>query len=39
MGKKYKNNIWRIIKNKIKFLSSFKFSIGMENNNGDGYLT
>ena len=39
MGGKYKNNIGRTIKNKIKFLSSYKFSIAMENSNGDGYLT
>ena len=39
MGGKYKNNIGRRIKNKIKFLLSYKFSISMENSNGDGYLT
>ena len=38
MGGKYKNNIGKI-KNKIKFLSSYKFSIAMENTEGDGYLS
>ena len=39
MGGKYKNNIGGQIKNKIKFLSSYKFSIAMENSNGDGYIS
>ena len=39
MGGKYKNNIGKRIKNKIKFLLSYKFSISMENSNGDGYIT
>ena len=38
MGGKYKNNVGEI-KNKIKFLSSYKFSISMENTEGDGYLS
>ena len=29
----------RTIKNKIDFLSDYKFSIAMENSNGDGYLS
>ena len=36
MGGKYKNNVGKI-KNKIKFLSSYKFSISMENTEADGY--
>ena len=27
------------VKNKIEFLSSYKFSISMENSEGDGYVT
>ena len=38
MGGKYKNNVGEI-KNKIKFLSSYKFSISMENTEGEGYLS
>jgi hypothetical protein len=38
MGGRYKNNVGRI-KNKIKFLSSYKFSIAMENTEGNGYLS
>ena len=38
MGGKYKNNVG-IIKNKIKFLTKYKFSIAMENSEGDGYLS
>jgi hypothetical protein len=38
MGGKYKNNVGKI-KNKIKFLSSYKFSIAMENTEGNGYLS
>ena len=38
MGGRYHNNVGTI-KNKIEFLSSYKFSIGMENSEGDGYLT
>ena len=36
MGGRYLNDFGRNIKNKIKFLSSYKFSISMENSNGDG---
>ena len=39
MGGKYKNNIGRRIKNKIKFLSDYKFSIAMENSEGQGYVS
>ena len=39
MGGKYKNNIGRNITNKREFLSSYKFSIAMENSNGDGYIS
>ena len=39
MGGKYKNNIGRRIKDKIKFFSEYKFSISMENTNGDGYIS
>ena len=38
MGGKYKNNIGKIV-NKIEFLSSYKFSIAMENTEGDGYIS
>lgn len=38
MGGKYKNSVGHI-KNKMEFLSSYKFSIAMENTNGDGYLS
>ena len=38
MGGKYLNNVGNI-RNKIQFLSSYKFSIAMENTEGDGYLT
>ena len=39
MGGKYKNNVGRRIKNKIKFLSDYKFSIAMENSEGQGYVS
>ena len=39
MGGKYKNNIGGRIKNKIKFLSDYKFSIAMENSEGQGYVS
>ena len=39
MGGKYQNNVGGPIKNKIEFLSSYKFSIAMENSEGDGYLS
>ena len=38
MGGKYKNNVGKIY-DKIKFLSSYKFSIAMENTEGDGYIS
>ena len=39
MGGRYHNNIGRKIKDKINFLSSYKFSIAMENSEGDGYIS
>lgn len=39
MGGRYHNNIGRRAGNKVKFLSSYKFSFGMENSEGDGYVT
>ena len=39
MGGSYKNNVGGKVKNKIKFLTSYKFSIAMENTNGDGYVS
>ena len=39
MGGGYKNNVGGKVKNKIEFLSSYKFSIAMENTNGDGYVS
>lgn len=39
MGGKFNNNIGHLINNKIQFLSSYKFSIAMENSEGDGYLS
>ena len=39
MGGKYQNNVGGPINNKIEFLSSYKFSIAMENSEGDGYLS
>ena len=39
MGGLCNNNIHRKVKNKIKFLSEYKFSIAMENSRGDGYLS
>jgi hypothetical protein len=39
MGGKFNNNVGGPIKNKIEFLSKYKFSIAMENTNGDGYIT
>ena len=38
MGGGYKNNVGEI-RNKIEFLSSYKFSIAMENTEGDGYAS
>ena len=39
MGGRYMNNIGGPTKNKIKFLSSYKFSIAMENTEGQGYIS
>ena len=38
MGGKYNNNVG-FIKNKLSFLSEYKFSIAMENSEGDGYIS
>lgn len=38
MAGSYKNNFCHI-KNKIEFLSDYKFSIAMENSSGDGYAS
>ena len=38
MGGNYKNNVGKI-KDKIKFLSYYKFSIAMENSEGQGYIS
>ena len=39
MGGKYKNNIGGRVKDKINFLTSYKFSIAMENSGSDGYYS
>ena len=39
MGGRYNNNINKNVKNKIEFLSSYKFSIAMENSESDGYTS
>jgi hypothetical protein len=39
MGGKFLNNVGGQVKNKIEFLSSYKFSIAMENSEGDGYVS
>ena len=39
MGGTYGNNIGKRVNDKIEFLSSYKFSISMENSNGDGYIS
>jgi len=39
MGGKCYTNIHGKVRNKIKFLSKYKFSIAMENSRGDGYLS
>ena len=39
MGGRYRNNIGFRVKDKIKFFSSYKFSLAMENSNGDGYIS
>lgn len=38
MGGLYNNNVGKI-ENKIEFLKSYKFSIAMENTEGDGYIS
>ena len=39
MGGKVFNNVGGRVKNKIKFLSSYKFSFAMENSEADGYIS
>ena len=39
MGGRCRNNIGARIKDKINFLSEYKFSIAMENSEGDGYIS
>ena len=39
MGGHYMNNVGRRVKNKMKFLSLYKFSISMENSEGQGYIS
>ena len=39
MGGKFLNNVGGPVKDKIEFLSSYKFSIAMENSEGDGYAS
>ena len=39
MGGRYLNNVGGPVKNKIEFLTSYKFSIAMENTEGDGYIS
>ena len=39
MGGNYLNSVGGRVKNKTNFLSSYKFSIAMENSNGDGYIS
>ena len=39
MGGKFKNNVGGRVIDKIKFLTSYKFSIAMENSGSDGYLS
>ena len=39
MGGRFLNNVGGPVVNKIEFLSSYKFSIAMENSNGDGYVS
>ena len=39
MGGNCQNNINESVKDKIEFLSHYKFSIAMENSDGDGYLS
>jgi hypothetical protein len=39
MGGTFKNNVGGKVKDKIQFLSSYKFSIAMENSGSDGYCS
>ena len=39
MGGNVMNNIGKRVKDKIKFLSNYKFSIAMENSEGQGYVS
>ena len=39
MGGRFMNNIGEPVKNKTKFLSLYKFSIAMENSEGQGYVS
>ena len=39
MGGKCLNDFGRKVENKIDYLSGYKFSISMENTNGDGYIS
>ena len=39
MGGRFMNNIEEPLKNKTKFVSLYKFSIAMENSEGQGYVS
>lgn len=39
MGGLYHNNVGGPVRNKIKFLTNYKFSLAMENTKADGYIT
>ena len=39
MGGGYHNNVGGRVRNKIKFLNNYKFSLAMENTKADGYIT
>ena len=39
MGGLVYNNFWGQVKNKIEFLSSYKFCIAMENTDENGYIS
>ena len=39
MGGKFNNNIGGPVENKIEFFRQYKFSIAMENSDGDGYIS
>ena len=39
MGGRFNNNVGGFVRDKIKFLSEYKFSIAMENSEGDGYIS